>query len=40
MRFNIYYSNSSKKFLKKADKTLVKRILEKRTKPLREIRAL
>jgi mRNA-degrading endonuclease RelE of RelBE toxin-antitoxin system len=29
MRFNIKYSNRSKKFLKKADKTLVKRILEK-----------
>jgi mRNA interferase RelE/StbE len=29
MRFSINYSNRSKKFLKKADKTLAKRILEK-----------
>jgi mRNA interferase RelE/StbE len=32
MRFSINYSNRSKKFLKKADKTLAKRILEKKEK--------
>jgi len=29
MRFNLDYSNRSKKFLKKADKVLVKRLIEK-----------
>ena len=29
MRFNVSYSNRSKRFLKKADKVLVKRIIEK-----------
>ena len=35
MRFNVSYSNRSKRFLKKADKVLVKRIIEK-TEKLRE----
>ena len=29
MRFNVSYSSGSKRFLKKADKVLVKRIIEK-----------
>ncbi|MFQ6063729.1 MAG: type II toxin-antitoxin system RelE/ParE family toxin [Methanosarcinales archaeon] len=29
MMFNVSYSNRSKKFLKKADKVLVKRLIEK-----------